>query len=182
MSSRTFTTRRSEAYAGNVAARKRRSLSKAEKERIAVRARTLREHRGLTQEAAASASRGALTRVEVAKIETAKNLATTERVLSGLATAYNVPPMSLGAYLHGEMELQDLLSSPTDQPGYVKLGNIEATLSYHGHAWSSQAIAAAKAHALVLRNEDPTPAEWKKILDRIDKALREVGVREPDRK
>lgn len=142
---------------------------------VATRARLLRERRGMTQEAAAIATGGALRREEIAKVETGKNLANTSRMREGLARAYKVPPEALGAYFRGDMTLDDLVSCLDDHHEWTRHGNIEAALGYHGEQWSGPTIAAARAFALLMP-DDPQPPEWKDILDKIEQSLSNLGL------
>lgn len=143
---------------------------------IAQRARELRERRGLTQDAAALASGGVLRREEITKIETGKNLATTSRVREGLAKAYRVPVEALGAYLDEDITLDALVAHPADNHDWTHHGNIESALGYHRRdRWSGPTLAAGRAFALVM-TDDPAPEEWTPLLDRIEAALKGLGL------
>lgn len=142
---------------------------------IATRMIALRRRRGMTQAQAAVAA--GLTREEVAKVETGKNKLTTDRMLSGLATAYRVPQAALSAYVREEMSLESLIDRTNgDAPSYVRTGNIEAAVSYHEDRWHDATIQAAKRIALTMGKDDVPPEEWTRRLDTIEDALVGTGL------
>lgn len=140
------------------------------------RAAKLREARGLTQEAAAKAS-GLLARTEISKLENGYLQARTTRQQEGLSRAYSVPFELIARYLEGRLELEELLTHG-GPAGYARLGNLESALSYHGDRWAPPTVAAARAFA-VEQTVDPTGPEWAALLDRVEKALTEVGLVSP---
>lgn len=172
-----MTTRVDSVPSGTVPKKKREDVTQIDipLPSVAIRARQLRERRGMTQEAAALASQGVLRREEIAKLETGKNLASTSRMQEGLAKAYRVPPSALGAYLREDITLDDLVSSPDDHHDWTHHGNIESALSYHGDRWSGPTVAAGKSFALLMK-DDPQPPEWKEILDKIEASLKHLGL------
>ncbi len=131
----------------------------------------------MTQDAAAKQSGGILARTEIAKLEGGYSQARTTRIQDGLAHAYSVPSELIGQYLHGKLELEDLLSHG-GPGGYARLGNLEAALSFHEEKWAPPTIAATRAFALG-QSVDPRPAEWAAILDRVEEALIAAGLVTP---
>lgn len=130
----------------------------------------------MTQEAVAAATNGALRREEIAKLETGKNQATTSRMRELLAKAYRVPQEALGAYFRADITLDDLVAHPQDNHEWTHHGNIESALSYHrSERWSGPTVAAGKAFALIVA-DDPEPEQWTELLDKIEKALKTVGL------
>jgi transcriptional regulator with XRE-family HTH domain len=79
-------------------------------ETAAGRVKLLRVALGLTQEALAQASEGAIDRVVVVQIETGKNQATSYAIRAGLAVGFDVPVEALADYLDGKLPSRGLLA------------------------------------------------------------------------
>ncbi len=74
---------------------------------IAIRVKALRAALGLTQEKVALA--GGLGRLEVVKVETGKNQATTDHIRAGLARAFGISRDDFAEYIGGAIDITEVL-------------------------------------------------------------------------
>ena len=122
-------------------------------EDVATRVRALRERLNLTQQQVADRAR--LDRLDITKVETRKNAATSTRIRDGLAEAFDVDARSLRRYLDGELGIDEMLrecrnrsARPPEEgdmglaipTANVGMRNLEALAVVHKKRWSIWAI------------------------------------------